>query len=391
MRPHSPNWLWQPEEPPPRRRGAPPPPSNVPAAMAGFVPGTGSFEAGAPPAGTAALPAPYDWDGTGAVPDPVYQLALGLGHVLAMQVPAQSASVDVAGFLAGVYAGLVAGTEAHPGEGCGLSDAAVVQAVRQAAPSGPAAIVFALQELVRGTRCESLIKNPIPMQVAPPASSPTATPVSVPSVPVVPEEKGFPWGWVLGGVGLVVVLGVGIYFATRRPKRSNPCGSRCSNPRSPPRRRRNSDVIDTEGYEVFEPPFEVRNPSRRRRTRRARKKKTAPRTRRRRRNIAPSTRSRMASGAFAIPERRIFPIGSKRQARRALTFAEWPNNRKWRSRVHRAVFARYPELRSEWSHRRSRNPSVDDGLLELDTPYASPVMRQRNPKKPARKRRRAKR
>ena len=32
------------------------------------------------------------------------------------------------------------------------------------------------------------------------------------------EDKKFPWGWVLGGVGAVAVIGGGIYFATRKKK-----------------------------------------------------------------------------------------------------------------------------------------------------------------------------
>ena len=32
------------------------------------------------------------------------------------------------------------------------------------------------------------------------------------------DDKKFPWGWVLGGVGGVTVIGLGIYFATRKKK-----------------------------------------------------------------------------------------------------------------------------------------------------------------------------
>jgi len=46
---------------------------------------------------------------------------------------------------------------------------------------------------------------------APAAAAPSVT-FSIPSAP---PKKPFPWGMVIGGVGLVAVLGTGVYFLTR--------------------------------------------------------------------------------------------------------------------------------------------------------------------------------
>jgi hypothetical protein len=114
-------------------------------------------------------------------------------------------------------------------EGCGLSPAAVSQAVTAAAPQGPAAVAYALQQLMQGTRCAGIITNPLsPPVVQPPAviyppGGGTGTDVTPPAT-----TKPMPWGWIVGGVGVLTAAGIAIYVVTRKKKRENPCA--CGNP-----------------------------------------------------------------------------------------------------------------------------------------------------------------
>jgi hypothetical protein len=55
-------------------------------------------------------------------------------------------------------------------------------------------------------------------------------------------------------------------------------------------------------------------------------------------------RASMSRSQFAVPQRRTFPIDTRARAIKALSYAKWPNNKRWESQVRKAVFARWPEL-----------------------------------------------
>ena len=245
--------------------------SNVADAVSGVVPGTPAYplkEAGA------AGQSPYDWDGTGNVPPELYELLgllVGMLGAPASNLPPRSATEDLAGFTIGIWRLLTTPTPS----GCGLTAGAVQATIGKYEAAGPRAIAYALQELVRGTECRGFIKNPIAdptapkVQDLPSGGSPMwpVTPgtqsieVSEPAAPVVevrpPATNGPPWGWIIGGVSLVALLGGGIYLATRKKRnprparRENPCA--CSNPSEP-------YVIETEGYELRENPYGSNQP-----------------------------------------------------------------------------------------------------------------------------------
>jgi hypothetical protein len=61
--------------------------------------------------------------------------------------------------------------------------------------------------------------------------------------------------------------------------------------------------------------------------------------------LSKGKREGLADADFAIPEERKFPMQSLKQAKIALTFASWPQNRKWRDRVVKKVTSRYPQLK----------------------------------------------
>ncbi len=63
----------------------------------------------------------------------------------------------------------------------------------------------------------------------------------------------------------------------------------------------------------------------------------------------------LSDSAFAIPKERKFPIQNKRQAVTALTYATWPENKKYRKRVEAAVYKRYPGLRPTRAERREHH------------------------------------
>ena len=63
----------------------------------------------------------------------------------------------------------------------------------------------------------------------------------------------------------------------------------------------------------------------------------------------------LPDSAFAIPRERKFPIQNKRQAVTALTYATWPENKKYRKRVETAVYKRYPSLKPTRSERREHH------------------------------------
>jgi len=95
-----------------------------------------------------------------------------------------------------------------------------------------------------------------------------------PPPPPEPEKKGFPaWGYALGGVGALVLIGGGIYFATRKRKRRNPCmcpnpsGDFFGSPMVSPSVDRN--VLSTSHSHLWGEPYTpFQNPRRRRRARR---------------------------------------------------------------------------------------------------------------------------
>ena len=55
-------------------------------------------------------------------------------------------------------------------------------------------------------------------------------------------------------------------------------------------------------------------------------------------------RRSMPKSQFAVPQRRTFPIDTRARAIKALSYAKWPNNKRWEPQVRKAVFARWPEL-----------------------------------------------
>jgi len=65
---------------------------------------------------------------------------------------------------------------------------------------------------VAGSILDSFTRHPA---AAPAAAPATATPSMTFSIPAAPPKKPFPWGMVLGGVGLVAVLGTGVFLLTR--------------------------------------------------------------------------------------------------------------------------------------------------------------------------------
>ena len=265
---------------------------SVPPGLEGYAPGTPALpqirphrEAGA--AELTSVPPDYRWDGTGTAPPSIYQLAVAIACMFgqpAAGLPAADAP-GAAEFVGATYAALTA---------AGLSHDDIYSTIAALAPAGPQAIANALAQKIQHAGHGDLIRGcapaaphpttrpptlgdptprptvrhsppmlgdppPKPAPAAPPAVvvAPAPAPVVI-SRPVAPPEakSGTPWGWILGGVGLLAAIGVGWYFATRKPKRrnppasllevrGNPCAS-CSNP---------SDVIDTEGEEVRENPY----------------------------------------------------------------------------------------------------------------------------------------
>lgn len=56
--------------------------------------------------------------------------------------------------------------------------------------------------------------EPAPMPVVP-GDDTAPMPTVGQTKPPEPEKGGIPWGWILGGAGLLVVVGAGVYYSTR--------------------------------------------------------------------------------------------------------------------------------------------------------------------------------
>jgi hypothetical protein len=238
----------------------------VPPGLEGYAPGTPALpqirpskrEAGA--AELTSVPDAYRWDGIGTAPDAIYQLAVDVACLFGQGADGLPAPSDprAGDFVGATYLALV---------DAGLSHDDIYGTIAALAPAGPQAIANALEQKIRkaghGDKlhpCQPptvAITAPTPPAVTPRAPAPAAAPVVLAPSPT--AKKGAPWGWILGGVGLVAAIGVGWYFATRKPKRrnpppsvlevrENPCAA-CACKANP------SDVIDTEGHEVFENPY----------------------------------------------------------------------------------------------------------------------------------------
>jgi len=52
-----------------------------------------------------------------------------------------------------------------------------------------------------------------------------------------------------------------------------------------------------------------------------------------------------AAAVYVFPDKKAWPIGTEKQAKVALTYATWPQNRKVKDKVVAAVIARYPKLK----------------------------------------------
>lgn len=48
---------------------------------------------------------------------------------------------------------------------------------------------------------------------------------------------------------------------------------------------------------------------------------------------------------YVFPDKKAWPIGTEKQAKVALTYATWPQNRKVKDKVVSAVISRYPQLK----------------------------------------------
>lgn len=244
-RPHMPQtagfpWATRPEE----YRRQPQTTSYIDPSLRGVVAGTAAYDAGAPPAVHAHeptiapihqaasahapimpdLPAPYDWDGSGAVPDELYAMASDLASAGIQGLPAKENAALFAGWLEQLYSILTTS-----GEGCGADPHTVALAIIQNAPAGPHAVAFALQQVaMQSSLCAPLFTSPL----TPPAltRNEIPTPTGTLQIPVKKKPwKGLPW--VLGGLGLLTAVGVSWYYmyrSNKRGKRKNPC--KCSNP-----------------------------------------------------------------------------------------------------------------------------------------------------------------
>ncbi|MGH7605551.1 MAG: hypothetical protein ACRENK_16350 [Gemmatimonadaceae bacterium] len=247
-------------------RATPSTPFYVQPNLRGVVAGTPAYDAGAPraapkphevpkktapldvsylaPASTvdfSELPYPYDWDGTGVVPDELWAFLSDLSSAGFPSLPAQSDSHALGVWLGNLYTALTT-----PGEGCGVDPRALKMAIVNNAALGPHQTAYAVQQAVlTSDYCAQFIKNPLTPPAVTRNAPPTPTGVIDIGTPNKPPglqvRKPVPWGWVIGGIGVLAAVGLGVYFTYRgakKRKRKNPCA--CANP----------VVVEAVGYEA---------------------------------------------------------------------------------------------------------------------------------------------
>lgn len=194
------------------------------------------------------LPWPYSWSPfLGPVPDELWAFCADLASTGLPGLPDRSNAQAVAAWLGSMFEVF---TNA---EGCGVDPQAIKLAIVNNAPNGPHDVAYAVQQAIATSNvCARYIQNPLPppARVAPP--TPTGTiDIKIPNKPPlqVNNAKPFPWGWVLGGAGLLAVVGIGAYYVYRSSKRrKNPCS--CKNP----------VIVEAMGYEADEDEEPLENP-----------------------------------------------------------------------------------------------------------------------------------
>ena len=72
-------------------------------------------------------------------------------------------------------------------------------------------------------------------------------------------------------------------------------------------------------------------------------------------HLTEAERNRLPKSDFAMPSERKYPMPNTYYAKKALTYAKWPNNRGDLREVERNVLAKYPSLDGWWSKHRPKN------------------------------------
>jgi len=260
---------------------------HAPPGLAGLVPGVPAYEAGQGGTTVAvSVPAEYLWNGTGAVPSALGDLADAVAHLFGAKMGPRSDPKGYAETLQQLYAAL--------GE-CGETYAQITQAIAWGVDDKlhdadtATKIAWAIQGDIIGRNnaaCLAAIKNMIPPLALVPMGAPTQPPggseppllVKAGAPPPPPAATPLPWGWIVGGVGVLAIVGVAVYFGTRKPRRknprrANPCGS-CATANPAP-----MEWIDTTGEDVTDAAPRRRNPRRSSKRRPGRSKGKLPRRR----------------------------------------------------------------------------------------------------------------
>jgi hypothetical protein len=260
---------------------------HAPPGLAGLVPGVPAYEAGQGGTTVAvSVPADYLWNGTGAVPSALGDLADAVAHLFGAKMGPRSDPKGYAETLQQLYAAL--------GE-CGETYAQITQAIAWGVDDKlhdadtATKIAWAIQGDIIGRNnaaCLAAIKNMIPPLALVPMGAPTQPPggseppllVKAGAPPPPPAATPLPWGWIVGGVGVLAIVGVAVYFGTRKPRRknprrANPCGS-CATANPAP-----MEWIDTTGEDVTDAAPRRRNPRRSSKRRPGRSKGKLPRRR----------------------------------------------------------------------------------------------------------------
>jgi hypothetical protein len=327
-----------------------------------------SARASAPPAlqiPGSDVPPDYSWAGVGAIPPDLYNVAHGLAGILGAVSVMPDASNTAA--LGEILGGLWQILETQ----CGIPYATIVQTINANAPRGPDAVTYALQSLMLAGPCASLVKSPIaaPSASAPAAGAMTTTSSSSPTTP-----GGIPtWAWLVGGAGVLTLLGVGVYFATRRRKsgprrRSNPCGACNPSPRRYVKQGMGRPIIiETKGV-----------------PRGGWRKVTNPRKKKRKATVRRATKRRA--------KKRAQPKRSKKMRVVSTTTKRARNPRRGSGRNRKGQFMKGHVVRARRGRRSRRNPyggtrgssSVDPQELQLVAPFRRNTINS-NPRKKRRK------